>query len=134
MEEYDGQWRPGTLLSLLIVLRKFRLLILLSLHRLLSVHGFNLSFNEWSWQIGWPNANQQSSMRGACSVKYCMLYPSHQYWADWLLCQLVTPGPFHTPCARRPAPFLEQPAKPNGADGNRWRYANTFALKWAASQ
>jgi hypothetical protein len=109
VEEYDGQRRPGTLFNLLIVLRQLRqlrLLIFLILLRLLSVLGFKLSFNEWSsgWQIGWPNANKQLSMRGACTLKYCMLYPSqycmlypsHQYWADWRLCPWVTlPGGQH---------------------------------------
>ncbi len=76
--------------------------------------GFNLRFNEWSLQIGWPNAKQQLSTRG-------MLYPSHQYWADWRLCLWVNLAPFHIPCARRPAPFREQ-------------HVTSFALKWANSQ
>jgi hypothetical protein len=95
VKEYDGHQRPGTWFNLRIVLRQLRLLSLL---RLLSVLGVKLSFIEWSsgWQIGWHNANKQLTMRGACTLKYCMAYPSHQYWADWRLCPWVTlPGGQH---------------------------------------
>ncbi len=112
MEEYYGQLQPGTLFNLHMMLRHFsllRLLRLLSFLRFMSVLGSKLSFNEWSWQIVWPNSNQQLFMSCTNSLTYCMSYPPHQYWADWHLCQLVTQAPFCTPCARRPAHFLEQP-------------------------
>ncbi len=65
--------------------------------------GFELCFNHWSWQIVWPNANQQlfKFTSSSCSLKYCMSNPSYQYWADWLLCQLVKLAPFCTLSTRR---------------------------------
>jgi hypothetical protein len=93
VEKYDGNGDQVHYLIYSLYLDNLGLLRLLSLLSLLSVIGFKLSFNEWSWQIGWPNANQQLSMRGACSLKYCMVYQSHQYWADWRLCPwVILPG------------------------------------------
>ena len=128
VKEYYGQRGPVTYLIYSLYWDNLGLLRQLSFYRLLSVLGFNLSFNEWFWQIGWPNANQQLS----CSLKYCMVYPSHQYWADWRLCR-TTAGGWH---CQEASTFTGAAcdSKPNGADGNRWWYVNNFALRWAASR